>query len=97
MMTVQGMAFWTSTAGPMDRPGRAVLAGIQERGQILGVDLWQVPWQDSALSTHALEHGPGPEPSSLTPQMDRKQLDPFASRETNRASSTGDTRELDNF
>lgn len=27
----------------MVRPGQVVLAGIQERGQVLGVDLWQVP------------------------------------------------------
>jgi hypothetical protein len=25
---------------------RAALAGMEERGQVLGVDLWQVPRQD---------------------------------------------------
>ena len=37
---------------------RAALTGIQERGQVLGVDLWQVSRQDSARHTYALEHGP---------------------------------------
>jgi hypothetical protein len=40
----------------MVRPGRVALAGIQERGQALGVDLWQVPRRDSARSTHTLEY-----------------------------------------
>jgi hypothetical protein len=40
----------------MVRPGRAGLAGIQERGQVLRVELWQVPGRGSALSTQALEH-----------------------------------------
>ena len=35
---------------------RAALAGMEERGQILGVDLPQVPRQDSARSTPTLEH-----------------------------------------
>jgi hypothetical protein len=38
------------------RPRRAAVAGIQERGQVLGLDLRQVPWQDSCRSTHALDY-----------------------------------------
>jgi hypothetical protein len=33
-------------AEPMVKGGRAALVGIQERGKVLGVDLWQVFWQD---------------------------------------------------
>jgi hypothetical protein len=35
---------------------RVALAGMEEGGQILEVDLPQVPRQDSARSTHALQH-----------------------------------------
>ena len=42
----------------MVRPRRTALAGIQERRQVLGLDLRQVPRQDSGRSPHALEHGP---------------------------------------
>jgi len=45
-------------AQPMVRPGRTALAGVQEGGQALGVDLWQVLNQNSGRSTHALEHDP---------------------------------------
>jgi hypothetical protein len=34
-------------AEPMVKPGRAALAGIQERGQALALDLPQIPRQDS--------------------------------------------------
>jgi hypothetical protein len=42
----------------MDSMRRAALAGIEVRGQVLGVDLWQVPRQGSARNMYALEHGP---------------------------------------
>lgn len=42
----------------MVRPGLAALAGTQKVEQALGVDLWQVPWKDTARNLHALEHGP---------------------------------------
>ncbi len=45
-------------AEPMVRRRRAALTGIQESGQVLGLDLRQVPRQNSGRSTHALEHGP---------------------------------------
>jgi hypothetical protein len=72
----------------MVRPERAALAGIQERRQALGVDLWQVPWQDLARNTHALEHSPTKSQIASPPQMDSKQLDSFASRETTAISVT---------
>jgi len=37
----------------MDRMRRAALAGMEEREQVLGVDLWQVPRQGSARNTYA--------------------------------------------
>jgi hypothetical protein len=49
--------FERGRAEPMVRPGRAALADLQKRGHALGVDLWQVPQQDSAHNTHALEYG----------------------------------------
>jgi hypothetical protein len=42
----------------MDSMRRAALAGMEVRGQVLGVDLWQVPRQGSARNMYALEHGP---------------------------------------
>jgi len=45
-------------AEPMVRRRRAALTGIQESGQVLGLDLRQVSRQNSGRSTHALEHGP---------------------------------------
>jgi hypothetical protein len=36
--------------------GIAALGGIQERGQVLGVDLPQIPMQDSARNSYALEY-----------------------------------------
>ncbi len=39
---------------------RAAPAGIQERGQVLEVDLPRVLNQNSGRSTHALEHDPAP-------------------------------------
>jgi hypothetical protein len=35
------------------------LLAYKKSGKVLGVDLWQVPWQDSARSVHALEHDTG--------------------------------------
>jgi hypothetical protein len=37
---------------------RTMLAGVQEKGQVLGLDIRQVPGQDSASNTHTLEHDP---------------------------------------
>ena len=51
----------------MARSRRAALTGIQEREQVLGVDLWQVPWQDSARNTYALGTWSGPEAPRLPP------------------------------
>jgi hypothetical protein len=51
-----------------------LLVGIQERGQVLELDLPQVPRQNSARSTHALEHGPAKRGKDFLPQMDRQQL-----------------------
>lgn len=42
----------------MVKPRRAALPSIQERGAALGVDVWQVPRQESACSTHSQEHSP---------------------------------------
>jgi hypothetical protein len=44
-------------AKPMVKPGGAALTGIQERWQVLELDLPQIPQQDSACNTYALEHG----------------------------------------
>jgi len=57
-------------AYPIARLRRAVLAGIQERRQVLGVDLWQVPRQGSARNTYALEHGPAPRRIGFLAQVD---------------------------
>jgi hypothetical protein len=60
MTTIQVIAIPSLAATmrePMVRPGRAALDGIQERGQVLGLDLRQVPRQDSGRSTDALDHG----------------------------------------
>jgi hypothetical protein len=40
----------------MIKARQATLVSIQEREKDLGVDLWQVPWQDLACNTHVLEH-----------------------------------------
>jgi hypothetical protein len=65
------------------RPRRAALTGIPERGQVLGVDLLQVPKQDSARNTYSLERDPTQRRLDFFAQVDSKQLDLFASRETN--------------
>jgi hypothetical protein len=75
----QAGPFEHEEAEQMATPGRAALAGIQETG----LDLWQVPRQDSARNTYGLRTWSGPESNSLPPQIDSKQLDPFASRATN--------------
>ena len=59
---------------PMVRPGRAAYVGIQQRGQVLGVCLWQVPRQDFGCSTHALEHRKGQSQTGFLPQVDRHKL-----------------------
>jgi hypothetical protein len=61
-------------AQPMVRSGRAALTGIQERGQVLGMDLWQVPRQDSTRNTYALEHGLAQRRLDFLQQVDRQQL-----------------------
>jgi hypothetical protein len=61
-------------AQPMARLGRAALAGIQERGQVLGVDLWQVPWQDRSTHAHALEHDPAQRRIGFLPHRDQQEL-----------------------
>jgi hypothetical protein len=48
--------FERGRAKPMVRPGLAALAGIQERGQVLGADLPQIPRQDSTRNTYMEEH-----------------------------------------
>jgi hypothetical protein len=53
-----------STSKQMVRPRRAALAGMEERGRVLGVDLRQVPRQ--AQYVHAGTWS-GPEPNRLTP------------------------------
>jgi hypothetical protein len=63
-------------AQPMVRPRRAALAGIQERGQVLGVDLPQIPRQDSARNTYALEHDTAQRRVDFLPQVDRQRLKP---------------------
>jgi hypothetical protein len=73
----------------MVRPRRAALAGIQEGGQVLGVDLRQVPRQDSACSAHALEHDTAQRQVGFLVQVDGQQLKlcvptcPLASAGTN--------------
>ena len=52
---------------------RAALAGIQERGQVEGMDLQEIPRQDSGRSTHALDHGTAQSQISFLPQVDRQQ------------------------
>jgi hypothetical protein len=44
---------------PMGSYRRAALAGVQEGGQVVEVDLPPVPRQDSACSTHTFEHRTG--------------------------------------
>jgi hypothetical protein len=56
----------------MIRPRQAALAGIQERRQALRVDLWQVPWQDPACNTHALEHSLTKSQIAFLPQINNK-------------------------
>ena len=57
---------------------RAAPAGKQERGQVLGLDLRQVPRQDSGRSTHALEHGPVQSRIDFLPQVDRETAQPLS-------------------
>jgi hypothetical protein len=57
----------------MVNPGWVALAGIQERGQVLEVDLSQVPNQNSGRSMHALVHGSGQSLIGFLPQVDRQQ------------------------
>jgi hypothetical protein len=66
-------------ARPIVSLRRAALAGMEERGQVLGVDLWQVPRQDSARNTYALEHGPAQsrEINWASSTSDMKELDNF--------------------
>jgi hypothetical protein len=52
---------------------------MEERGQILEVDLPQVPKQDSAGSTPALEYSAAQSQIGFLPQVDGKQLNPYAS------------------
>jgi hypothetical protein len=59
---------------PMVRLRRAALAGVQEGGQVLGLDLRQVPRQDSACNTHTLEHGTAQRRLGFLPRVDRQQL-----------------------
>ncbi|OCL03205.1 hypothetical protein AOQ84DRAFT_368571 [Glonium stellatum] len=61
-------------AGPMVRPRRAALNGIQERGQVLRVDLLQVPRQDSNRSTYAVEHSLAQRQIGFIPQVNRQQF-----------------------
>ena len=59
---------------PMGCHRRAALAGVQEGGQVLGLDLRQVPRQDSGRSTHALDHGTAQSQMSFLSQVDRRRL-----------------------
>ena len=54
----------------MERDRRAALAGIQERGQVLELDLRQVPKQNSGRRAHALDHGTGQSRVDVLPQVD---------------------------
>ena len=58
---------------PVGGSRRATLAGIEDRGQALGLDRQEVSTQDSGRSTHALDHGTAPIQTSLS-QVDRQQL-----------------------
>lgn len=88
MMTIQVMEIRTSAATiergragpfvheeaePMVRPGRAALAGIQGK---LGVDLWQVPRQDSACNKYMLRTWSGPESPGYRQQAARPLCEP---------------------
>ena len=53
---------------------RAALASIQERGQVLVLDLQEVPSQDSGGSTHALGHGTAQSQMSSILHVDKQQL-----------------------
>jgi hypothetical protein len=53
----------------MGRSGRAAVAGM-EGGQVLAVDLPQVPRQDSGCNTHALEHRTGQSRVGFLTQVD---------------------------
>ena len=61
----------------MVRPRRAALAGVQEGGQVLGLDLQKVLGQDSGRITQVLEHDPAQSRLAFHPQMDSKQLNPL--------------------
>ena len=59
-------------AQPMVRPGGAALSGIQEGEKVLEMDLSQIPWQDSACHTYALEHSPAQSRLAFLAQVDRR-------------------------
>jgi hypothetical protein len=67
--------FQREQAQPMVTAGRAALASIQERGQILELDLQEVPRQDSGRSAHALEHDPTQRRVDSLTQVDRPMLE----------------------
>lgn len=50
---------------------RAALAGVQEREQVVEVDLPPVPGQQSACSTHTFEHRKGQRRVGFLEQVDR--------------------------
>lgn len=54
-------------AQPMAKLGRPTLIGIQERWQVLGINLWQVRRQASTRNTCALKHGLAQEATGLPP------------------------------
>ena len=53
---------------------RAALAGMEERGQALEVDLQEVPRQDSGRSTHTFEHSTDQRRVGFLPQVNRRLL-----------------------
>jgi uncharacterized protein YuzE len=57
-MFEQGQArlFKHKQARQMIKAGQATFVSIQKREKVLGIDLWQVLWQDLACSVHTLEH-----------------------------------------
>ena len=69
-------------AQPMARLGTSSACWLQERGQVLGVDLWQVlgvdlwqvPWQDRSTHAHALEHDPAQRRIGFLPHRDQQEL-----------------------
>jgi len=53
---------------------QTALASVQEGGQVLGLDLRKVLGQDSARSSHALDHSTAQGPLGFPPRMDAQQL-----------------------